>query len=230
MEHGFSWVGALPVLRDFPGHTVTALLVMIGLVVLALRVRAQYAAVADPTIPDARFSARNLAEVVTEMIAGLAENIIGHDAHRYVPLFGSLFVFILTANLVGLLPGFTPPTDNFNVTFGLGLVTFAAYNYYGVRTHGVAYVKQFIGPLLVLAPLMVIVELFSHIFRPASLAIRLYGNMSADHTILTVFTDLTKLVVPVAFYVFGTFVSLVQALVFTLLTMVYVGLAVSHDH
>ena len=92
------------------------------------------------------------------------------------------------------------------------------------------YLKQFTGPLLVLSPLMIVVEAFSHLFRPASLAIRLYGNMFADHLLLGIFTDLTKVVVPVVFYVLGTFVSLVQALVFTLLTMVYVGLAVSHEH
>jgi F-type H+-transporting ATPase subunit a len=86
------------------------------------------------------------------------------------------------------------------------------------------------GPLLLLAPLMIVVELFSHLFRPASLAIRLYGNMFADHLLLGIFTDLTKLLIPVIFYLLGTFVSLVQALVFTLLTMVYVGLAISHDH
>jgi F-type H+-transporting ATPase subunit a len=230
MEHGFSWVSTLPLLGDLPGHTATALLVMIGLALFALRVRSQYAAASDPSIPDSGFSARNVAEVVTEMITGLAESIVGHDAHKYVPLFGSLFLFILVANLVGLLPGFTPPTDNFNVTLGLGLVAFAAYNYYGVRAHGFAYLKQFMGPLLLLAPLMIVVEVFSHLFRPASLAIRLFGNMFADHLLLGIFTDLTKLVVPVVFYVLGTFVSLVQALVFTLLTMVYVALAISHEH
>src|SRR6266478_2663733 len=158
------------------------------------------------------------------MITQLAEGIIGHDAPKYVPLFGSLFLFILVANLVGLLPGFTPPTDNFNITLALGAISFVAYNYYGVRAHGIAYLKQFMGPLLVLSPLMIVVEVFSHMFRPASLAIRLYGNMFADHLLLSIFTDLTKAVVPVVFYVLGTFVSLVQALVFTLLTMVYVGL------
>jgi F-type H+-transporting ATPase subunit a len=136
----------------------------------------------------------------------------------------------LASNLIGLIPGFTPPTDNFNVTLALGVVSFVAYNFYGLQAHGLAYLKQFMGPLLVLAPLMIVVELFSHLFRPASLAIRLYGNMFADHLLLGIFTDLTKLLIPVIFYLLGTFVSLVQALVFTLLTMVYVGLAISHDH
>ena len=230
MEHGFSWVATIPGLRTLPAHTATALLVMIGLLLFALRARRQIAAAADPTVPDAGITARNVAEVVTELITGLAEGVLGHEAKRYVPFFGSLFLFIVAANLVGLLPGFTPPTDNFNVTFGLGAVSFVAYNYYGVRAHGAAYLKQFVGPLLLLAPLMVVVEGFSHLFRPASLAIRLYGNMFADHLLLGIFTDLTKVLVPVVFYVLGTFVSLVQALVFTLLTMVYVGLAISHEH
>jgi F-type H+-transporting ATPase subunit a len=230
MEHGFGWTEAIPGLAAVPPHLATALLVMVALLVFALRVRAQLAGAPDATVPDAGISARNVAEVLTEMITGLAEGVVGHDAPKYVPLFGSLFLFILAANLVGLLPGFSPPTDNFNITFALGAVSFMAYNYYGVRTHGFAYLKQFMGPLLLLSPLMIIVEGFSHLFRPASLAIRLYGNMFADHLLLGIFTDLTKVVVPVLFYVLGTFVSLVQALVFTLLTMVYVGLAISHDH
>ena len=230
MEHGFSWVGAIPGLAAVPPHLATALLVMVGLSLFALRVRAQLARTPDPTVPESGFSARNIAEVVTEMITGLAEGVLGHDAPKYVPLFGSLFMFILVANLVGLLPGVTPPTDNFNITLGLGTISFLAYNYYGARAHGFGYLKQFMGPLLLLSPLMIVVEGFSHIFRPASLAIRLYGNMFADHLLLGIFTDLTKVVVPVVFYVLGTFVSLVQALVFTLLTIVYVGLAISHEH
>ncbi len=230
MEHGFSWVQQLPGLSLLEPHTSTALLVMIGLLLFAVRARQQLASATDVAVPDQGFSARNLAEVVTEFITNLSESVIGHDGPKYVPLFASLFVFILGSNLVGLIPGFTPPTDNFNVTLALGVVAFAAYNYYGLRAHGVAYLKQFVGPLLLLAPLMIVVELFSHMFRPASLAIRLYGNMFADHLLLGIFTDLTKVVIPVIFYVLGTFVSLVQALVFTLLTMVYVGLAISHDH
>ncbi len=230
MEHGFSWMQQIPVVSLLPSHTTTALLVMVGLLLFAFRARQQLAAVTDPVVPDTGFSARNIAEVLTEFITNLAENVVGHDGPKYVPLFASLFVFILVSNLIGLIPGFSPPADNFNTTFALGVVTFVAYNYFGVREHGLAYLKQFMGPLLFLAPLMVIVELFSHAFRPVSLAIRLYGNMFADHLLLGLFTDLTKLVIPVIFYLLGTFVCLVQALVFTLLTMVYVSLAISHDH
>jgi F-type H+-transporting ATPase subunit a len=230
MEHGFSWMHQIPGLMMLEAHTATALLVMVGLLLFALRARQQLAAVTDPVVPDSGFTARNVGEVLTEFISNLAESVIGHDGPKYVPLFASLFLFILVSNLIGLIPGFTPPTDNFNVTLALGVVSFVAYNYYGLQAHGVSYLKQFMGPLLLLAPLMIVVELFSHLFRPASLAIRLYGNMFADHLLLGIFTDLTKLLIPVIFYLLGTFVSLVQALVFTLLTMVYVGLAISHDH
>jgi F-type H+-transporting ATPase subunit a len=230
MEHGFSWVQQIPGLMLLEAHTATALIVMVGILGFAVRARQQLAMAADTIVPDEGFSARNIAEVLTEFITNLSESVIGHDGPKYVPLFGSLFIFILVSNLVGLIPGFTPPTDNFNVTLALGVVAFVAYNFYGLQAHGVAYLKQFMGPLLLLAPLMIVVELFSHLFRPASLAIRLYGNMFADHLLLGIFTDLTKVLIPVIFYLLGTFVSLVQALVFTLLTMVYVGLAISHDH
>jgi F-type H+-transporting ATPase subunit a len=230
MEHGFSWVQQIPGLMMLEPHTSTALLVMIGLLLFAVRARQQLAATSDATVPDEGFSARNVAEVITEFITNLSVSVIGHDGPTYVPLFASFFVFILVSNLIGLIPGFTPPTDNFNVTLALGVVSFVAYNFYGLKAHGFAYLKQFMGPLLLLAPLMIVVELLSHLFRPASLGIRLYGNMFADHLLLGIFTDLTKVFIPVVFYLLGTFVSLVQALVFTLLTMVYVGLAISHDH
>src|SRR5262249_54483409 len=106
MEHGFTWVGTIPGLSAMPPHLATALLVMVLLLIFGLRARAQLAAATDPTVPDTGFTARNIAEVVTEFITGLAEGVLGHDAPKYVPLFGSLFLFILCANLVGLLPGF----------------------------------------------------------------------------------------------------------------------------
>jgi F-type H+-transporting ATPase subunit a len=230
MEHGFSWVTQIPGLMLLEPHTSTALLVMVLVLLFAVRARQQLAAASDVAVPAKGFSARNVAEVLVEFITNLSESVIGHDGPKYVPLFASFFVFILVANLIGLIPGFSPPTDNFNVTLALGVVSFVAYNTYGVQAHGLAYLKQFVGPLLALAPLMIIVELFSHVFRPASLAMRLYGNMFADHLLLGIFTDLTKLLIPVIFYLLGTFVSFLQALVFTLLSMVYVALAISHDH
>src|SRR4030095_1127603 len=165
-----------------------------------------------------------------EAMQGLAEGVIGHGSEKYVPLLATFFIFILVANLLGLVPGFSPPTSDFDITFALGVVSFVAYNYYGARAHGAGYVKQFLGPMLLLAPLMLLVEIFSHAFRPISLGIRLFANMFADHQVVAMFTDMTKVVIPVIFYLLGAFVSVVQAFVFTMLTAIYIALAISHDH
>jgi F-type H+-transporting ATPase subunit a len=230
MEHGFSWVAVIPGLERLRPHTATAILVAILVVGFGWRARRGLGQATDPAVPDGRLTARDAFELAVAFVQELAESIIGHHAERYVPFFASLFVFILACNLIGLVPGFAPPTDSFNTTFGLGAVSFGVYNYFGIREHGVRYAKQFLGPVLLLAPLMLVVELFSHLFRPLSLAIRLYGNMFADHLVLGIFTGLTKVAIPVAFYALGAFVSLVQAFVFTLLSIVYVALAVSHEH
>jgi F-type H+-transporting ATPase subunit a len=226
MGHGFTWLHGLPI----PEHIATALLVALLLVVFALRVRPKLADTETALDPDDGVSARNVAEVFVEAISGLTEGVIGHHFERYVPLLAAFFAFILVANLLGLVPGFVPPTSNFNVTLGLGLVSFVAYNVYGARANGVAYLKQFIGPVLLLSPLMLVVELFSHSFRPISLGIRLFANMFADHEVVNIFTSLTKVLVPVLFYVLGAFVSVVQAFVFTMLSAIYISLSVSHDH
>jgi len=203
MEHeAFTWIGAL----GLPDKIVTAALIAVLLIVFALRLRPKVARTEAAIEPEDGVTARNLGEVFVEFIDGIAEGVIGHGADRYVPLLGTFFIFILAANLVGLIPGFSPPTSEFRITLALGVISFFAYHTYGVREHGGMYFKQFMGPLLALAPLMIVVELFSHAFRPMSLGIRLYANLFADHTLIEIFTNLTHAVVPVAFYILGAFV------------------------
>lgn len=226
MEHGFTWFGSL----GLPDAIATSLLVATLLVTFAVMVRGRLASATASVEPEDGVTVRNVAETFVEAMHGLAEGVIGHGAEKYVPLLATFFAFILIANLLGLVPGFSPPTSDFNITFAMGLVSFVAYNYYGARAHGAGYVKQFLGPMLLLAPLMLLVEIFSHAFRPISLGIRLFANMFADHKVVEIFTDLTKVGVPVIFYLLGTFVSVVQAFVFTMLTAIYIALAISHDH
>jgi F-type H+-transporting ATPase subunit a len=225
MEHGFTWLGSL----GLPDSIATSVLVATLLILFALSARARLAS-ANAVEPEDGVTVRNIAETFVEAIHGMAEGVIGHGAERYVPLLATLFSFILIANLLGLVPGFSPATADFNITFGIGLVSFAAYNYYGARAHGAGYLKQFLGPMLLLAPLMLVVELFSHSFRPISLGIRLYANMFADHQVVDLFTKMTKVGIPVLFYMLGAFVCVVQAFVFTMLTAIYIALAISHDH
>jgi F-type H+-transporting ATPase subunit a len=228
-HHPFTWVSAIPGLHILPGHIATSLLITGLLIFLAYRARRQMEAAPDPNIPDDSLSLRNMAELLVEGVSGMAEGILGHRARRYVHLYGSFFLFILAANLSGLVPGFLPPTSNFNVTLALGILSFMAYNFFAFREQGLAYLKHFVGPIWWLGFLMVPLELIDNFVRPFSLGLRLFGNMTGDHVVLEIFTDLTKVGVPVVFYGLGAFVSLVQAFVFTLLSMVYVSLAVAHD-
>jgi F-type H+-transporting ATPase subunit a len=250
MEHPFTWFNLLPehLQHAFGDHTFFAVIVAILLILFAVAARRALAAAQDPTIPAGELGARNIAELLVQLIVSQSDQIIGKPGRKYVPFFGTFFFFILLSNLLGLLPGFAPPTANLNTTLGLALCSFIGYNIIGVREQGVAYFKHFIGPMtsipgsnfvskLAFAPLMLIsicffliLELFSHGFRPVSLSLRLFGNMMGDHEVIGAFIGLTKLVVPVAFYAMGTLVSVIQAFVFTLLSMIYVALAISHGH
>lgn len=231
MEQPFQWYDLLPLgWRIVPQHTATALLVMVLLVGVACLARRALLRARDPVIPDEGFGLRNFAELLVELILGLTDALLGRKGRIYATLFGSFFIFILTANLCGLVPGFAPPTNNLNTTLGLGLVSFLAYHYFGVREHGIRYLKQFMGPVLLLAPFFFVLEGISHLVRPFSLALRLFGNMFGDHLVVEIFTDLTKVAIPVLFYMLGALVSLIQAFVFTLLSVIYVAMAVSHEH
>lgn len=231
MEHPFTWYSILPYpLSLLPDSTFTASVVMLVVLALAYGFRRAVLSSKDPVIPEERLGVRNVMELLVEVVVGLSDSIIGKKGRQYVPLFGSLFIFILLANFLGLVPGFSPPTSSFFSNLGLGLVVFVAYHCFGVREHGPKYFKQFMGPMLFLAPLFILIEVFSHAFRPISLSIRLYGNMFGDHLVLEIFSDLTKVVIPVLFYILGALVSVIQASVFTILSIIYVAMAVSHEH
>ena len=233
MEHPFTWYDYIiqsTALGALPQHTFTALLVTCLLILVAFLARRSLSRADNAVVPDGGLSLRNVVEILVEFIVGLVDSIIGKKGRKYVSLFGSFFFFILSANLTGLIPGFSPPTSDVNTTFGLGIVSFCAYNYFGARAHGAGYLKHFMGPVLFLAPLFVILGGVSHLVRPVSLGLRLFGNMFGDHLAVEIFTDLTKIGVPVVFYLLGTLVSVIQAFVFTLLSVIYVAMAVSHDH
>jgi len=180
--------------------------------------------------PSGHLSVKGAFEAFTEFIDALIEMVLGRAGRVYVPLFGAIFFYIFFNNILGLLPGMTAATSDINAAFAVGLFSFVAYNVIGLSHSGLAYFKHFMGPVWWMAWIILPIELVSNFIRPLSLGLRLSVNMSADHTILGTFTDLTKLVIPVIFYGMGTFVSFVQALVFTMLSMVYVMMATADDH
>jgi F-type H+-transporting ATPase subunit a len=214
-----------------PEVLVGTWIVMALLLVFGAMARSALAAAADPTIPDEGVTLRSVAEVLVEWIDGFVAGVMEtHDYRDLVPFLGSLFLFILAANIFGLIPGMEPPTSYSDLTFALGTVSFAFYIYQGFQANGVRYLRSFLGPLLLLAPLMLPIELADNLFRPFSLGVRLYANMFADHQVLSIFTGLTKLFVPLAFYALGAIVCVIQALIFMVLTMSYIKLAQSHEH
>jgi F-type H+-transporting ATPase subunit a len=216
-------------------HVATCAAVGGLLVITAFAGRAVLGSGDSAVMPASKFSLKGLVEIFLEFIIGLTDMVIGdHEGRKFVPMFSAIFLFVWVQNLTALLPGMTPATDNINTTLALGLFSFVAYNYYGFREHGIHYLKQFLGPLLLLAPLMVVIELIGHMVRPLTLGLRLYGNIMADHTVLAVFLGMFEklwfIPVPAIFYGMGIFVASMQAFVFTMLTMIYVSMAISHDH
>ena len=200
------------------------------LIVFGLLARRALFESADPTVPESGITLRSVGEVMTEWLDGFVAGVLeGHSARHYVPFFGTLFMFILTANFLGLIPGMEPPTNNTDLTFALAIICFVFYLYQGFRHQGLYYLRSFLGPLWWLAWFFVVIEVADNLFRPFSLGIRLFANMFADHKVLGLFTGLTKLVIPLAFYALGSIVCIVQALVFVILAISYVRMA-SHSH
>jgi F-type H+-transporting ATPase subunit a len=250
MEHAFTWYDLLPenLQRVIAAHTFFAVISTVLFIIFAWWARRALARAEDPVVPSGSLGLRNIAELLVQLIVSQSDAVIGKRGRKYIPFFGTFFFFILLSNLLGLLPGFAPPTGNLNTTVGLALVSFIGYNIIGIREQGMAYLKEFFGPMtnlpaksligkIALTPVLLIsmafffiLEAFSHGFRPVSLSLRLFGNMMGDHQVIEAFTNLTKLVIPVAFYAMGTLVSVIQAFVFTLLSMIYVALAISHGH
>ncbi len=173
---------------------------------------------------------QHVLEVAYSFFQASTEEVVGHDGLKYLPFFGTIFLFILFLNIVGLIPGLDSPTMYPMVPLGFAVATFVFYNYAGAREHGAGYIKQFLGPFLLLIPLMLPIEIISHLARPLSLTVRLFANMFAGEQVYLTFITLTKVIVPVIFLGLHLFVSFLQAYIFMLLAMVYVGGAVAHEH
>jgi F-type H+-transporting ATPase subunit a len=245
------YLGRTAATDQFPTHFTLAhvwgtLVVVLFLVYAGLKFRAAVVARGaevreDALVPPPRFGLRIFVEMFLDAIMGLMEQVMGaKDARRFLPLIGSLAFFIFFSNLLALLPGFLPPTSMLKTNVALALCVFLATHVYGVKEHGLKYFKHFAGPHIpapwyakpltwLLAALMVVIELISHFARPVSLSLRLMGNMAADHKVVFAFFVLVPILVPVPFLVLGCLVVIVQTLVFSLLSMVYISMAVAHE-
>lgn len=231
MHHSlFSWFQYFPGYTPEMNHVWTAGFICLCLVLMSLVASAVAGTPEQALVPSPNFTLRNFFEFVVESLVKFVTNLIHNHGERYVPLIGSLFIYILVNNVFGLLPGTMAATQNINTTLSCGVLVFIIYNVLGFYENGMNYAKHFLGPMLLLAPLMLPIELISNCIRPLSLSIRLYVNMLGDHTVLETFLGLVPIGVPVVFYALGLFVCFMQAFVFSLLSSVYIQMATAHEH
>jgi len=175
--------------------------------------------------------AQQIAEMIHEFTGGQGEQIIGHGYERFQAFVTCIFMFVVLNNLLGLIPGIETPTKSPSVPLGIAVLTFLYYNFHGVRVQGpVGYLKHFAGPIWWISPLLFPIEIISHCARVMSLTIRLYANMLASDLVTLVFFSLVPVVIPSMFLGLHFMVSLIQAYVFMLLSMIYLSQAVSHEH
>jgi F-type H+-transporting ATPase subunit a len=176
-------------------------------------------------------SAQQLAEMIHEFTGGQADQIIGHGYERFQSFVTVIFLFIVSCNLLGLIPGINSPTETPAVPLGIALVTFVYYNFFGFKEQGFkGYLGHFAGPVWWISPLLFPIEVISHFARIMSLTIRLYANMFAGGLVTLVFFSLVPIGIPVIFLGLHLVVSLIQAYVFMLLAMIYLSMAVAHEH
>jgi F-type H+-transporting ATPase subunit a len=209
--------------QPIPNSLAMELLVFIFLLALFLIVRSRLS-VESPS------GLQHMFEGVEGFIQGQSNEIIGHHSEGYTSFLATLCFFILFCNLIGVVPGFESPTAVPVVPLGCALCAFAYYQFQGFRHAGISYLKHFAGPMLALAPLMIPIELISHLARVLSLTIRLFANMFAGDMVTLVFFSLVPIGVPIVFLGLHVGVSLLQTYIFVLLTTVYLQGAVSEEH
>ncbi len=173
---------------------------------------------------------QNVMEVVVEGLDSLITESMGHHGRKFFPLIATLGLYILTSNLLGLIPGFESPTSNLNTTVSMALVVFLMTHIVGIKVHGFKYIKQFLGPIWWLTPLMLPIEIVSHLARPLSLSVRLFGNIMGEDKVLAVVVLLVPFLVPLPVFVLMIFTSFIQTIVFMLLAMMYIAGAMEGAH
>jgi F-type H+-transporting ATPase subunit a len=169
-------------------------------------------------------------EVIIGGFDSLLHEIMGDNGRKFFPLVATIGLFILFSNLLGIIPGFESPTSNINTNAAMAIVVFLSTHVVGLKEHGFKYFKQFLGPVWWLIPLMLPIEVISHISRPLSLTFRLFGNIKGEDIVLLVVLFLVPWFVPLPVFILMIFTSLVQTLVFMLLTMMYIAGAMEEGH
>lgn len=226
-HEGFSVVDTIPLLNQLPHHVSNAIIVIVLLMIVAfLGARALRKESKRYFVPEGKLTFRSAGEMIVEGILGIVKENMGPRGPEFMMIIGTLALFIFLSNILGLVPGFHSPTENINTTAACAITVFVLTHYYGLREHGIKYLKQFTGPVIWLIPLMLPIELIGHFVRPVSLSIRLFGNIFGDHTAVAIFFSLVPLLLPLPMMFLGLLVAIIQTFVFILLSMTYFSLAI----
>jgi F-type H+-transporting ATPase subunit a len=218
-------------------HVVSALIACAIILVATIRYRASLRdSIGGETggvVPPRRFTLAAMMDGFVGAVHKLASDVMGEEeANRFLPIFGTLALFLFCCNIQGLIPGLLPATTTLNTNLALALIVFLLYNVMGLYRNGFSYLAHFAGPKIGGFPwmffLFIPVEVASHLARPVSLSLRLLGNILADHKVVLAFAGLVAVLLPVPFLLLGVMVAIIQTLIFTLLAIIYVGMAIEH--
>lgn len=213
----------------------SSLCVVILVIVLAVLAKRKIADTKTAVIPDDKLTLRTFFEILVSATYGMMKDMMGpHRAKRFFPVIGTAAIFILFSNFLGMVPGILPPTSNLRITAGCAFVVFCAFNYYGIKENGLGYFKHLFGPWIgplgiPINILIFLVEVLSLCMRPVTLAVRLFLNIAVDHLLLSIFLGMVWFLVPIPIMMLGTLVSIVQVIVFSLLSSIYIALATEHE-
>ncbi|HYP75144.1 MAG TPA: F0F1 ATP synthase subunit A [Polyangiaceae bacterium] len=209
---------------------VVSLFIALLVLGIAARVKSQLADPDAAVVPEEQLTLRTFMEAFLSYFYDLAKSVMDAErAKKYFPLIGASALFVFFSNIMALIPGFPVATSSLSITLGCALVVFVCFNAYGIATNGWGYIAHLAGPAWYLAWLVFPIEVISLIVRPITLAVRLMLNMAVDHLILGIFLSLVAVLVPVPIMLLGVLIVLIQTLVFTLLTCIYIGLATEHE-
>ena len=223
MEHPLNLTSFLPV--EFQHHYLHV--VMLSVAVLIIFFMGLYVRTLRSEVPG---KAQNFFEFIVGGVGNLADSVMGKEGRPYIPVVLGIGLYVGVSNLMALIPGLIPPTSNLNTTAAPALFVFLLYNFIGIKKHGFGYIKHFLGPFWWLAPFMFIIEVISHLARPLSLTMRLFGNIAGEDLVVVILFMLVPLFLPLPMFFLMIFTSVLQAFVFMMLTMVYIHGALEEAH
>lgn len=206
-----------------PPHIIMALIVMIIIIVFFKMTVKNLSLIPGKM--------QNMLESLYRAFRSMVEDFMGEEGRKFIPVVGTLGIFIGVSNLIGLLPEFGSPTANLNVTVGCALFVFLYYHYQGIKKHGLlGYLKTFTGPIWWLAILFLPIEIISHFSRPLSLSIRLFGNIFGEDMVIIIIASLVPYFAPLPLMALAIITSLLQAYIFIMLTTIYLAGAMASEH